>query len=120
MINTKELRIGNAVLSNGVTRVVKSIEVDSVSFNVDYEDDLWHCVDLDCDAIMITEGHILSLGLKKWKNKKIWSLKGFIIYFKKGTGFCFGRASFRTHVKSVHQLQNLYFAITQKELIYNE
>jgi hypothetical protein len=66
--------------------------------------------------IPLTEEWLVKFGFTKWKNKNIWTNKGVMIYLHSKDGICYGKANSRTKLKHVHQLQNLYFALTGEEL----
>lgn len=117
MIKSNELRLGNYVYAD---TGLPSLEICSLS-----EGDM---IDLfsgkltdKISAIDVSEEWILKLGFSKWKNKifkKTWGKGGieFIELFPDGL-FCLetGRGSVKA-VYFVHELQNLYFALTGEEL----
>jgi hypothetical protein len=107
MIEVKEIRIGNftKVTKNGI---ISQFEIDDFDYLKEHE------------FIPLTEEWLLKFGFNKWKDKKIWTCKKVMIYFHAKEEFCFGRASNRTKLKYVHQLQNLYFALTGEELTIKE
>jgi len=70
----------------------------------------------NCEPILLTEEWMERFGFEKWKNEKIWATSGMLIYGSSKDGFLYEKASSRTKLKFVHSLQNLYFAITNKEL----
>lgn len=63
--------------------------------------------------IPLTEEWLKKFGFKKFKNYNDWSKGGFILHGRK-RGFVLRKSA--PDVKSVHQLQNLYFALTGEEL----
>ena len=120
-IQANELRIGNWVKYGDLN--VKSFSVDGL-YNI--------ITDIEnYKPIPLTEEWLLRLGFDKYKdtnNFKIKSNKYFSLteekqgYLKIGISnnkwniINFGNKSI--FIKHVHQLQNLYFALTGKELIY--
>jgi len=108
-----ELRIGNLVKYNdgGIFKVI-----GIYNFGLDVEDDIevTYMEYENFSAIPITEEWLLKFGFeKKYKNYE----KGYFMFFK---GSC-SRISYKLsligiNIKYVHQLQNLYFALTGEEL----
>ena len=126
MIQVNELRIGNLIYSSsgGVKYVVgtsyktilHSSSLESYTYYEDY--------DSNCEPIPLTEEILLKCGFKL-------SHKGFT-YDKKRLSICLpcdsyknGRVYFNSwcisekSIDSLHQLQNLYFALTNEELTFN-
>lgn len=67
--------------------------------------------------IPLTEEWLIKFGFKKWKNGEMFSVKNFIIYWKaKSKCYGYGKSHLQLKIKYVHQLQNLYFALTDEEL----
>lgn len=99
-----ELRIGNWVYDEG--DITTPIETCYITLN----NTEW------LNPIPLTEEWLERFGLSKWKNKKIWSKSCILIYYSAKDGFSYGKAHARTKIKYVHQLQNLYFALTSEEL----
>jgi hypothetical protein len=122
-----ELRIGNLVERNGKIYEVSSIHADDTIrlFNKDKIASIG-CFSLkEVNPIPITEEWLFKLGFKK-DTKYDWELKvnGVLFY-----GMCDDSQPVNTgitilnlpnsiiNIKHVHQLQNLYFALTGEELI---
>lgn len=110
MIDKKELRIGNFVLIDGSVIQLKTfIELYNIFDQMK-----------GAQGVPLTEERLLKFGFEKikgahasWKTKKVNDEWEFNIQFFVVSGECrYGRAVF----KSVHQLQNLYFALTGEEL----
>lgn len=111
MIQAKELRIGNLI--NERDRLIK----------VNWQEIKWVQEDLNniFQQIPLTEDWLLKFGFKetmKWTFAidLVGNLK--LVYYCGEKGFSIG---FKNHsdfnnLIYVHQLQNLYFALTQKEL----
>lgn len=134
MLKPEELRIGNIVLSKegDYIRILamfdKSVRNEIYTISNEkfkYEED-------DTDGIPLTpeilekcgfidrSGTIanrMSFGLTLFDSQEFcWYIQdGFMRYQSKGMGF----TTSLTHIKFLHQLQNLYFALTGNELIVN-
>lgn len=116
-----ELRIGNLADVNGKVVKIESISDLTVSVSGYREDGGETTIRLkNLEPIPLTEEWFMKFGFKKWKDKKMWSYKNVIIYLHSKHGFCFGRVHSRTHLKNVHQLQNLYHALKCEELILKQ
>jgi len=128
-MKTTELRIGNIVNAYkvGVCRV-DGIESDILISTANDE----YIPINDVDGIPLTEQWLLDLGLEKCIGRygvyyKHYTLEGFRVWLLHdiyGWGYTVGRKDFETgdtywvknEVRYVHQLQNLFFALTQEEL----
>ena len=123
-MKVEELRLNNYVYS-GVRMVkVKSIHTESVlkdevSIYIELNENLSHyCVSMyDIKPIELTEEILLKCGFVKCSyidnhynvlGMVIWNCNGMFICNKNGV-----------QLKYLHQLQNLYFALTSKELEIN-
>ena len=110
-MNPRELRIGNWYDHNGDYRQVTPNTIEEV----------WEAERVWCRPIPITEEWLLKFGFKQWGSyKHLWKLKGvhgFTITTVRGAfdlnEYCFYRVN---SIEYVHQLQNLYFALTGNEL----
>ena len=69
------------------------------------------------EPITLTEGMLLKCGFERALNqyKKTTKTKPFIIIFLENQ-FQYDDLRYRTNLKYIHQLQNLYFALTGEEL----
>jgi hypothetical protein len=134
MIKSNELRIGILVESGGKVCKVNSIHT---IFAYDIKLDTGtngHAVDLlfnndtyvqtillkDIFPIPITHDWIRKLGFNI--NSRGWSKAGLQLFYHKRKiilGVQLSVVSYRA-IEYVHQLQNLYFAVTGEELIVNE
>lgn len=115
-VNAKELRIGNFILWDGNFYEVKA------SFFDQYEG-------TDIRKIPLTEELLLKFGFEKNRNLQ-WiigltnkdCLSEFILKHNSIYGFrldqegCYGFSE----IKYVHQLQNIFFTLTEEELILKE
>ncbi len=120
------LRIGNLIFINGEQEAVSSLQkytIDNVRFNCDQSD--W-----TMEGIPLTEEWLVKFGfgLHKYPSPS----RGKTLYFKVDNETFWIEVYFPRnvkidvvvslndkylrHIKYVHQLQNLYFALTGKEL----
>jgi hypothetical protein len=119
-MNANELRIGNYVKFGKLFK--KVVEIAEEGFYILDKDgttlkNTW----ADLQPILLTEEWLLKFGFEKdekneywfWKNCVSVSVLGYIELLS------FNRQSFKTNIqlKYIHQLQNLYFALTGKELV---
>jgi len=118
MIQENEIRIGNYLEYFGSIVKVNSIRKDNQyyisaeKFNTDY----YNVID-SYKAIPLTEEILLKCGLKLITERtKNYMLKGIsgepcFHFNKNNTVSCY-----KANIKYLHQLQNLYFALTNQEL----
>lgn len=124
MINDKELRIGNTILCKGNEIEIDSIDLSGVNSYHDegiggtnYEDDDNGRFE-DCEPIPLTEGWLIKLGFDKFPHSTLWDTDKFWAgRFENGV---LKISYLEIGVKYVHQLQNLYFALTGEELTIKE
>jgi len=108
MIDATELRIGNLILfEDGSIIEVRGIHPSGKNI---HDGKKWIEV-FRLNPIPLTEEWLLKFGFKPFCND--WSKKALIIHTRK-RGFVIKRSI--PIIKSVHQLQNLYFALTGTEL----
>lgn len=116
-MDKKELRIGNLVMNN-FKRENDIVEIDTIDFVED-----WFKL---FKPIPLTEEWLLKFGLPYFSETEYYSIrfsiKGFdfqsydsINAFAYNFGF-----DDEIIIKYVHQLQNLYFVLTKKELTLNK
>ena len=109
MIQSNELRIGNYIKYGEKTFTVLEISSDDVLVNTNRGKIKFGIKDIE--PIPLTEKWLLKFDFKKGI-KGFWFMGGVEYNTKKqileGFGHC--------EIKSVHQLQNLYFALTNEEL----
>ena len=109
-MEANELRIGNWV------------DLDKEEIAIDLEYFYWEIEGngvLECtEPIPLTEDWLLKFGFEKKYNEYYL---GDIIICEEINDFKFGYDFYEDilELKHVHQLQNLYYALTEKELIYN-
>jgi hypothetical protein len=115
MIQAQELRIGNLILNHkGEIETVKAIGINDYIW-FDKERNL--LVEY-CQQIPLTEEWLLKLGFKTSTLIHMldsYTLNGNILFKGEDSFRYFGTA---TKIKYVHQLQNLYFALTNEELTF--
>ena len=125
MINAKELRIGNLVEYKITDEFDKRKEWWEVS-EIDADDIHWlskfDTKDEDFRAIPLTEEWLLKLGFKKERERYF---NNFIVLrfinnkvdvFNLGVSHDDEYLEFLNSINYVHQLQNLHFALTHREL----
>jgi len=122
-MKASELRIGNLIYVDGKLRYVfgtiyKTIQHNYHSKNSTYSENYEN----ECEPIPLTEEWLLKFGFEKDKKNKSFNLykhNCYDLFFRIFDGgaisFCFSNEYIL--IKSVHQLQNLYFALTNEELI---
>ena len=122
MIQANELRIGNLVNSknDGIISIT-NISEKSVAVN---DAHCYNHIPVEfISPIPLTEEWLLKLGFKKRKNRHLFHWENKIViseykdefenFFYPKTGY---DIRFSNEIKYVHQLQNLYFALTGAEL----
>ena len=113
MIEAKDLRIGNYLehpYSNGYCQVNT---IDNEHLNIG-EGNVIEDIN-DFKPIPLTEEWLIKFGFKELK-RNVWFISdkdGFQIILENSI---FRLKYLRKHIKYVHQLQNLYFALTGEEL----
>ena len=122
MKNT-QLRRGNKVLHNGIEKTIDCISPGYVIFFEDRKetDDFGQWVDLDeVKFIPINEKRLLELGFTKLDNTKNGigtdNNEYWIEFVIDRIFFFIADIPPSVSVKHIHQVQNLYFALTNEEL----
>lgn len=125
MINAKELRIGNLIEYRISDRFDKRKEWWEVS-EIDADDIHWLSKvmpeDEDFRAIPLTEEWLLKLGFKKERERYFNTfivlrfINNKVDVFNLGVSHDEEYFEFLNSINYVHQLQNLHFALTQREL----
>ena len=117
MIEAKELRIGNLV--NYIYSQLDFSIISGLTYEVPHIDEITGFEPLydELEPIPITEEWLLKFGVKNGYLGPIRRVYGLVNGSENDFELCFeiGRLDFRT-IKYVHQLQNLYFALTGQEL----
>ena len=125
MIKANELRIGNKLnfLGDVVTfKNITEIREDGIFWIKTFEPKI-ESKNFHFKPIEITEEWLLKFGFKKRKNRHLFHWENKIViseykdefenFFYPKTGY---DIRFSNEIKYVHQLQNLYFALTGAEL----
>ena len=111
-MKANELRIGNYIYSQlGNFGKVISIEPNTVIL-VTSEKKV-QCIDADCSGVPLTEEWLLKFGFEK--QGMAYVRNDFDITKWSDGRFMYG-GKINLHVDSIHQLQNLYYALTGEEL----
>lgn len=124
MIKAKELRIGNYLYVPGLDRIVRVTSIYKTHFvcedqhGVRFEES----IRFNYEPIHLTEQWLLDFGCEELVDfyddvEKAFSYKDHYVILVDGEWF-FGleHQDFHTKIKYIHQLQNLYFALTGEEL----
>ena len=132
MIQANELRIGNYVNTNNGIDIIKGIFLECLSFdnrgneNVSTYNYYLKLPIGACNPIPLTEELLLKCGFEKVGTKGGYSFdKDKLSIVFKNVFYENGRTYFNSwcilehSIKYLHQLQNLYFALTQTELQIN-
>lgn len=124
-MKASELRIGSLLrdkVSKTELKVIELTEKDIITYVIDRSlfplKNGW-----GIEPIQLTEEWLLNFGFEKelgWDNMVYFNNNGMHIYLCEN-----GKESWLEYendivLKSVHQLQNLYFALTNEELIINK
>jgi len=128
MINFKELRIGNWVYEAGEFSFIYQIGSGGISFckindiNVSKKTGLVQTTDEDrFSGIPLDEGILKMCGGKKVSFTQ-WIIGAFVLTDIEEDGFLFSKKDefgVIAKIKHLHQLQNLYYALTSTELSIN-
>ena len=120
VLKCTDLRIGNLVYSKETNRFQKITGltdenpfIDAVTFDYTNYDEI--------EAIPITEEMLFNFGYGKkhdiyYKNNSLLRFIGNEVFYSRGEIDDAEFQEYITSVKYVHQLQNLYFALTGREL----
>jgi hypothetical protein len=130
-MKASELRIGNHIQCLDDILTVEYLDKLLVKGNY-HRDAVWNTsVQLKhCKPIPLTEEWLLKFGYVKFKSNEIYNEWGLIIdgvlkykiietvnYLKNNSKFTMPNSDKPIMIQYVHQLQNLYFALTEEELI---
>jgi hypothetical protein len=131
-LEAKDLRIGNLVEYFGKIRKIDGIKAMSIGgYAVEIIETDIHgrsiseyspLESLNLNPIPLTEEWLVRFGFEKSAfNENVYSNKSIILDKRKlGWLLCDNSIDNLKHIEHVHQLQNLYFALTQEELTLNE
>ena len=121
-MNVNELRIGNLLDYNGKIVKVNTLAIDfhgNQTILASKENFLWNVSKIDgIKPIPITEECLLKFGFVKGKYG-FFEPKKRLLVEDLGNSIIYDNKLLNTKIKHVHQLQNLYFALTGEELIIN-
>lgn len=142
MIKPTELRIGNKFLGAGMVQTVFEIidNTDRGKIKQEGYEKLITCEEnknqykpVECEGILLTEEWLVNFGFEKGNNKIIndhFFSKSFhrslicvnpengVLVLNNDNSLNSDDIKLGIEVKYVHQLQNLYYALTNKELIF--
>jgi hypothetical protein len=113
-MESRELRIGNYYDNNGQVMQVTPNTIEEV----------WIAERNWCKPIPLTEECLMKFGFEK--SDEWYFLDRYCASFDTDYPLWFGQQgccqydAIKVGIKYVHQLQNLYFALTQKELVYEK
>lgn len=126
MIDPKELRYGNLVTATFGTESVYSIlEIKQATYTI-HDTEKWHSIrHKDVNPIPVTNEWLRTLGLTgeiaNYTNDVIYNDgKGFAFWCYNKSVYQFATGSVSVRFEYIHQLQNLYFALTGRELSINK
>lgn len=125
-MKANELRIGNYVTEvtrskniNGYQTWTKIWHIDTYQERVMLNNGRWSIFN-DIDPTPLTEQWLLDFGFTQYGD---WCSKSYIsisIKYNKTTYMIDGMEDYIKHCEYVHQIQNLYFALTGEELTYKQ
>ena len=113
-MKASELRIGNFVQLN-----INITQVDVIDYNQIIATE-FGLIELNyIKPIALTEEWLLKFGFEKDRNGYFLGILSFSITKNNKFMICINDSPIQTICNYVHQLQNLYFALTGEELIIN-
>ena len=120
-MKVEELRIGNYVNYNKTEYRILSLSKKSIKgLSRKWLGNELLGKDLECYPIPLTEEWLLKFGFDVLKKPK-WCTNGHLeLHIYKNISYFYKNSSPPVFIKYVHQLQNLYFALTYKELKIKE
>ena len=121
-MNTNELRIGNWV-SEKVLGCRQVVTVDPLYFGINTGQGIYSIEHNNLEPIPLTEEWLLRFGFEKNDNNQFILMEGSvdILFNKDLNGWTCDGINFSINMtEHVHQLQNLYFALTGEELKLKE
>lgn len=115
MIQAKEVRIGNLVEFNGEVFEIESISRDLPNIKLDSRG-IGVVPWVSLNGVTLTEEWLVKFGFVQWDKNKWVDKNGVITISKLGEGVLYLANQRHVNIFYVHQLQNLYFALTGEEL----
>jgi|688.fasta_scaffold1153065_1 hypothetical protein len=115
-MNAKELRIGNKVLLTDINEICIITSISNKHIGYESKSRIGQCISSCLKPIPLREDWLLKFGFKKVAENDFILGKYSLYYLLYYDGY---RVSEITP-KYVHQLQNLYFALTGKELVVSD
>lgn len=121
MIQANEIRIGNLFTANGFPMHVEAIFKDTIYFDFEGEENIKDLVPIPLtEEILIKAGFHTRFGTDPQEPNalKVYFIEDFeILKFEDDKEIFYSQGKgVHLEVKSVHQLQNLYFALTGEEI----
>ena len=122
MENSKDLKAGNYVLHRGEIKPIWQVRYNAVDFLIGFDKNenpfyqSWKLVAIE--PIQLSEEILLKCGFVENGDTSQFHLEGQIVSYNKldGVHFWIMGTDKCIRVKHLHQLQNLYFALTGQEL----
>lgn len=123
MINTKDLRLGNFINYDCETVKVLALSENSIKFKNDEIEGFEMFPSELYNYEKLSEEWLLRFGFEEKSKSQNFYLENFRFHISKpanydGFIFCDGYDVITDRIKYVHQLQNLYFALTGEELTF--
>ena len=118
VMKASELRLGNWVECLSSTQQVQGVKMYGDCSEVDLTAIHW-IDDVDIKPIPLTEEWLLKFGFET-KDKVFWDVGNFRVGQDRWGGYDYVSRRVDIDLKYVHQLQNLYFALTGEELTIKE
>jgi len=115
MIQANEVRRGNLVEYEGRVFEIDIIAEEFPTLNTQ-EFGIGVVSWKDLGGVMLTEKWLVKFGFEQWDKNKWVDKNGVITISKLGEGFLYLANQRHVNIFYVHQLQNLYFALTGEEL----
>lgn len=117
-MQASELRVGNYLQGQKVVQVQSILGKNSIGigygdpYRVNTDDEFSPCL----LPITLTEEWLVKLGFKFNSDSNVYSIDNFFIYTEAYNKIIITYDCLMRSVEYVHQLQNLYFALTGEEL----
>jgi hypothetical protein len=127
MVNSKEFRVGNFILVDGIRRRVSSIrneERDSIGYDFENGSDTEDCNSERLQAVPVNNALLKELGFVYHDYFKLWQRerpdKSYTIELSTDyDALDFSHNYMVRNIQFLHQLQNLFFCIQGRELFFD-